>query len=396
MAALAVASLTLIPGNVAAGPSTPFFCLLGCDRGGLRDLINNVVLFIAVGWVLRSWLPPRAALATCLAITVGIESLQAVVLVGRDSSLRDILANLGGGAIGIWLYAGWPRLLFATRSSSRRNGAVAAAFWACTLVATAMGLKAAPTARPWFGQWGMGTELRDYAPYRGALLRIAVGDWVPPDTLLPEPNALRLALDRGRALIDVVAVSGPRPPFTAPMFSVTDDQRERQILVGQDRRALRLEVRTRFDTWGLRGLAARLPLFPGRKAGDTVSVRAGIAERRWVIEARSGTEQQATTVPLTVGLGWVALLPIDYPVSNEWIVMNVVWLAALTMPWAYWLSRADPRRAIVWGIGLLGVACGLVPALTGAAPSTVAEWSGSATGGVLGWVLGALSRGRVP
>jgi hypothetical protein len=388
-----VASVTLLsaprPSRI---PPSSLLCLLDCGDPGLGDVVNNVLLFIPVGWVLRYWMRPGAAVVTCLIMTVAIESLQAFALVGRSPSLRDVLSNWSGGAAGIWLFGHWLRLLLPAQSSSRRLGTLALAIWVGTVMITAWGLHPAPTPAPWVGQWA--AVVRDFAPYRGELLQVRIGAWSPPDTVLREPNPLRQALVRDSVTIDVLTVSGPQPRFTAPMFSVADDRGRMQVLLGQDRRALLFTARTRLEAWRLGALSIRLPLFPGRDQGDTVSVRAVMADRSWRLEARSGADHAGTAVPLTIGLGWVALLPFRYPVWQEWIVMNAIWLAALVLPWTYWHGRADRWRAIVWAAPVLVLGCGLLPPLLGAAPATLTDWSGTGSGAVVGWLLGVLSRRR--
>lgn len=392
-AALVVAGVTLLPAPGPSGnPPSPFLCLIACGDESVRDVIGNVLLFIPIGWVLRYWLGPAATLVTCLLITVAIESLQAFWLVGRDPSLRDVLSNGAGGAAGIWLFANWLRLLVPSTSSSRRYGTLALAIWAGTMLVTAKGLRPAPTSGPWVGQWA--ADVRDLAPYEGALTRVTIAGWTPPDSVLPEPNPLRQAVARDSVVLDLVAVSGPQPGFTAPMFSVSDDRGRMQILVAQDRRALLLKARTRFETWRLRGLSIRLPLFPGRAPGDTVAVRAVVAGPSWRLEARSGNASARVAVPLTIGLGWVALLPWRYPVWREWIVMNAIWLAALVLPWTYWHGRADRRRTVFWAVPVLVLGGGLLPPLLGAAPATLTDWTGTVAGAVLGWLLGVWSRRR--
>ncbi|MCP2638091.1 VanZ family protein [Microbacterium sp. HD4P20] len=63
----------------------------------------NVVLFVPLGALLALVLPRRApvVLGIALAATVVIEVAQAVLLPERTPSLRDILANLCGAAVGL-------------------------------------------------------------------------------------------------------------------------------------------------------------------------------------------------------------------------------------------------------------------------------------------------------
>jgi glycopeptide antibiotics resistance protein len=63
----------------------------------------NVVLFVPLGALLALVLPRRALLVLGIALvaTVAIELAQAALLPERTPSLRDVLANLCGAAVGL-------------------------------------------------------------------------------------------------------------------------------------------------------------------------------------------------------------------------------------------------------------------------------------------------------
>jgi VanZ family protein len=75
----------------------------GSLRGALAEMLANVLLFAPLGMAL-SWRFPslgvvRITLAT-LAVSVGVEVLQAVEQAGRWASTTDVLMNALGGMIG--------------------------------------------------------------------------------------------------------------------------------------------------------------------------------------------------------------------------------------------------------------------------------------------------------
>lgn len=386
-----VARLTLSPVRVDPNAiQIPFTCLLNCHIESLRDLLSNVLLFLPLGWALRHWLRPARIVWLCLLASVAIEALQAGVIAGRDSSLRDILSNTAGGALGVWLFDNWRQLRWPTWTSSARFGGYAALIWTGLILASARGTELAPSDRPWYGGWT--PDLGLYDRYPGRLLSVELNGWTPPNGLMSEPVPLREAMRRDSFLLTVQVVSGPPSRRAAPIFLATDGVRSDQMFVGQDRRALWLHLRNRFDAWELRGLIVRLPLFPGRTPGDTVRIEAGIGDHTLFLRASTSRERAEVRLPMTVGWGWSTIMPFRYPVYNEWLVMNPLWLGCLIIPVGYWLARARPGAGLAITTGTLVVGLALVPLLTGNAPTTRVEWIGGLCGVALGCGAGAWSR----
>jgi hypothetical protein len=395
LVAAIVSSLTLVPAPLSpSAHQASFLCILGCGNQGLRDLISNVLLFMPVGWVASYWVSPRRALAVCLLATITIEGLQGTLISGRDSSLRDILSNTAGGATGIWFHLRWVRLRWPGTTLALRLALGSAFVWLLMLWITGIGVQPTPTERPWFGQWT--PDFENYAIYPGQVLDVRLNGERPPTSLMPEPIAIRQAMREARPWMVLRVVSGAEPRRTALMFGITDDREEDQLFLGQDRIALLLHLRNGLESWGLRELIARQPQFPGMTPGDTVTIEAGVADRALVIRTRSGARQLNTELPLTVGLGWSALMPFRYPVYDEWTLFNPLWLAGLILPVGYWFGRAAPRAGL--GLTMLALVTGLalVPLLADAAPTTHPEWAGGAAGAALGWAVGLWSRRQRP
>jgi VanZ family protein len=397
LSAALVALLTLIPQPSAASDRrAAFTCLLGCHDQAVRDLLSNILLFLPLGWSLRHWLSVRRTVLLCLLATITIEALQFSVITGRDSSLRDILSNTAGGAIGAWLFAHWRGLCWPDRMGSLRLARLAAVAWAGVLLLAAAGIRPAPSDRAWYGEW---TPLPDDSVrYPGQLLSLDIGGWAPLDGHLPEPVPLRQAMRLDSFLLRARVVSGPPPPESTPIYVVYDDdaEEEEQLFVGQDRRALVLRVRTWFDVCELRGLIVRLPLFPGNTPGDTVTVEAGLSGHSLFLRAVTATGRAEVRVPQTVGWGWASMLPFRYAIWNEWLLLNPLWLAGLILPVGYWFGRASPWAGLTVTTVALVAGLALVPLLADAAPTTHPEWAGGAGGAALGWAVGLWSRRQRP
>jgi VanZ family protein len=96
------------------------------------DVLLNVLLFMPLGVSLTRWLTTRRrrpgllALAvvfgTCCAVSYTIEVLQQF-LPGRAPTLRDVLANSGGGVLGWAGFHGCLRLWRRLRGEARPAGA---------------------------------------------------------------------------------------------------------------------------------------------------------------------------------------------------------------------------------------------------------------------------------
>src|SRR5688500_6019564 len=100
LVAILVATLTPSPGT----PVTANFWCIACGEYGALDVAANVVMFVPFGVALalanqRRWLNVVA----CMAVTLAIELLQVRVVVGRDASISDLVANSLGGWIGVEL-----------------------------------------------------------------------------------------------------------------------------------------------------------------------------------------------------------------------------------------------------------------------------------------------------
>ncbi len=351
-----------------------------------------MLLFVPLGWALRYWAStPRVALIS-LGTTVLIELAQATVIPGRDSSLRDVLGNAVGGALGAWLYVNWATLRRPGAGRSLRLGAQGGAAWLAVLSLTGWGGRMAPTDAEWFGGWA--PELGLFSHYPGKILSVTVEGVTPEEGPLSNSGPIREAMKADRLSLLVRVVSGAHPTGPAPIFLVTDGIDADQLFVGQDRRALWFHVRSRFEQWGFRGMIARLPLFPGRAVGDTALIDAGVANRTVYLRATSMAGRDEVALPLTVGWAWYGLLPMRYPMWHEWMVLNPLWLAGLALPFSYWLARANPRSAVVLVPVVVVAGLWAIPLLTGAAPSTAGEWLGALAGGVAGWSGGAVSRRR--
>jgi glycopeptide antibiotics resistance protein len=116
VAVAGVAGLTLLPGSplpfrVIASALEPWF------SSGRVAAVLNVALFVPVGAVIAWWWRRPVMLLLAVALSVSIETVQHVIP-GRSPSLRDVVTNSLGAAIGYALARA------ASRWRARRAGRV--------------------------------------------------------------------------------------------------------------------------------------------------------------------------------------------------------------------------------------------------------------------------------
>lgn len=102
--AVLLAAIAFWPTPVDAGAARMLRALAGAVPWATHARVEfaaNIVLFLPFGVLLGVILRrPAAVLLTALAISGGIELVQALVLSGRTATLHDVLANVAGAALG--------------------------------------------------------------------------------------------------------------------------------------------------------------------------------------------------------------------------------------------------------------------------------------------------------
>ncbi len=393
---------TLTPSNDTSSPS--FWCIACGEFGGL-DVMNNIVLFLPLGFAFalasgRRW----GSVLACVAVTTFIESMQVRVVPGRDSSLSDLLANSLGGLLGVELAVRRALLLRPRgRAATVLATAGAAAFGLLTTL-TSLGLR--PASIPWslWIQWT--PERASFEPFTGELLAFKLDTIDLPRAFYPPKS---LGLDRMLA----------RPGWHTTVTLGTAGVRRRRsviariaeeftVLVSIEQHGwdLACEEKTRSADFRFRSPQVALP--------DALAPTGLTASRVQFTCAREGNtlvaaiDDRQEALRLSPSLGWVLLDPFRQKMP-QYVWVGALWLMALAFPAGYWVGccaedRSDDRAtrrdslggpfialgalAIAFLIGLL-----IVPMLAGTAPAAWWEWASAAVGALAGSGAAWLWRG---
>ena len=236
---LLILRVTLSPAGSDQVVPERFFCLI-CGEAGAANVLRNILLFVPLGIGLallirspvRAWLP-------ALLLTVAIEITQLFVP-GRNPLLVDVLANAGGGALGVSFIA-------ALRASRRLGPSPwSVRLWAAlpfpVFVGTAWAFQLAPPDPPHYLQ--IQPRLAHLAVYDGQVFRAELAGERIQVGRVADPDRLEARLFQGDTLEVEVGVQ-PRRWGTASLVSVYTDQRKEAFLLGvaADDAVLRLPYR---------------------------------------------------------------------------------------------------------------------------------------------------------
>jgi len=373
------------PGDVEQAARVPWTCLFPCGDQATRDAILNVVLFVPLGIALRRLLPGRPALLLVVLTTVSVEFAQYGWILGRDPSLRDILTNAAGGALGIWLAHSWRGLLRPSATLSTRLAIAAGTTWLAMVGLTGALIRPTLPRSVYWGQWA--AELGQFDTWQGTLLDATVNGYPLPRGRSGESGVLRSLLLSDSVMVEARIVAGAPPARFAPIASVFDSEQREIFVLGQRRDNLAFGIRTGLRTIELGDVYVRMAAFPGREPGDTTVVAGGVVRGAWVLRAVHGEAVSERRIPMSPGLLWSALLPFYFVLGPATRFLSAVWLGATIAPagWFAGLGKHPPVRlalgALLAGLGFSAAA--VIPGLP--LPSAV-EYLGIVGGLAAGWL----------
>ncbi len=352
-------TLRSAPAQAARVAELPWYCLL-CGEAGTADFLLNLLMFAPLGVAANALALPRwRVFAFALALTVAIERSQWHLLVGRDGSLGDVIANSGGAVLGWFAY---PLLRSACAPSQRfARNAIAMVLVVTTMVwiGTGIGLAPAPSdALPWTGQLQHRWPGHDVFP--GRILHAAInGIAIPNDPM----SAAALSRDSVTATLELIRTGVRLPPRLASLVRVVDAEGRPQLAVTESGADVVTEIPLRATRWGL-----HTPewVFTGAMEFGVGRPWQMVAQwRRDGVRLTSAASEPVTgaTVqlhPLSIAMGWVFVHPFVRMIGTNARLWNYLWLA-----WWFglvaWFAAGLHWRAVVGAVAaqsalLMGVA----------------------------------------
>ena len=379
---IVVATLLPLPEQEAAARSTSLICLVCGEYGGV-DVLGNLLLFLpfAAGLSLLYWRISSVVLAGAL-LSLIVETLQLLLIPGRDASLSDLLTN----TLSAWAGAAWAGqanvLLWPTVEQAHRLAAGAVIAWCAMQAASGILL------HPWIpsaelrGDWTRHVPGREL--FAGTVVSASASRIPIPDDSLPlEPSLVERLRRNGDIELQIEFTPEPRLPARAPIVEVLS--RSGTVLgLEADGEDLIFQAPARAQTLKLRHPALRLRrVISGRAPVQvTAGERDNILLASWTGPESGGRASQE----LGPGLGWSLIVPFKYAYGNEVPWLSALWSLAWLVPLGYWVAASGPGRlGYVWLPLSLLVGFGLVPHLTGYPPEPWLQWLAGAAGWGVGW-----------
>jgi hypothetical protein len=354
LAAGAIAAATLTDGDPRALEDTGLTCLVCGSRGGV-DVTLNLLLFLPLGAALAAagW-RGRAAVPAGAALSLAVETAQLTVLVGRDPSLSDLLANTAGTAIG-WMLVrharGWA---LPAPAAARRLAGAALAGWIAVLALTAAGVQ--PDV-------SRAVHTVNRIPPRSGFLRPfegrVHGAWLDGRAVPPVGSAGAAADGpplRGDALAASAVVEPADPPgMLRPLVVAHDEGWDELLVLGQRGRSLVFRLRTRSAAARFESPTLVLPgVFPAEgsaaRPGAPVRLDGRATREALVLRAAADGSVRTAVFPRSPLVGWTFVTASFFPYGRWGDALTVLWTVALVLPGAYWARRAaaagggGPRR----------------------------------------------------
>jgi hypothetical protein len=378
-----VATLIPAPERALVTAATPLLCLV-CGEQGSVDVVMNILLFIPFAFGLRwSGVSTRRVMVASVLLTILVESLQYAVVVGRDSSLSDVLTNSLGGALGATLADHLETLFRPSRPTARRLATAWAAAWLGVTAASALALRPWVPSGPYLVRWAQARP--PHPPFGGKVTAASLGSAPLPKGRLPAGFALPPPMRAGTTRLRVSVLTGKPAADWRPILHLF--RSESAVLgLSQWGHDLVFEAPSLATPLKLRPVAMRLgDAFP-TDSGMPLDLAAEV-ERQTVRLASSYGGGRSWTLGLSPSFGWSLLVPFDHAFGPEVHLLTGLWLAGFMLPLGFWWGRArvpvGSAIALIAGVVVLGL--GVLPRLAGYPPVHWSEWAASAMGAALGW-----------
>ena len=390
---LLIVLATLGPGSrTEPAERLPTLCLL-CGDFGTVDFILNIALFVPFGLgIALLGASPLAAFVISLCLTLGIESAQATLIVGRHAALGDVVANTLGGLLGATAPRWWNRLAFPTQKLALRL-AVATALVAAAIATLGPFLfrPSAPQTQVWWGQHAH--ELGGLSRFEGQVESVTLNGIPIPDGILPDQRSPRLAFANPRLEFVATIITGPRPPDRAQIAAIADGTGGWPAAFWQDGPDAIASLRLHSEDLLLRAPIVRIPgalaVPPGSRV--TLRVTATPGSLTGTAETPAGPSR-TTSIRLSTTQAWQLLWPWGATFARDPSTRTTLWLVDLfglsTLLLLWWGRLAGrPRLSAILLLALVPWTLLAVPLVTSTPVARWWEWAAALAGLVAGGAL---------
>ena len=397
----AIAWLTLRPAHASSSPIDSHLCLVCGPLAGV-DILLNVLLFVPLGVGLSlSGLSRWKAVLICFALSLSIETAQAFIVRGRDSTLSDILTNTSGGAIGFWA----PTWLAPSRKKAAWLTAMWGAIWLLIQIVSSYSFSPFLSPSQYYGQIAQ-PGVR--AMFHGQVDSARIGAIPIPNGAFVDSRSIRQLLLNGAPIVGFVRVAEPTPNF-ASIIRVADDKQRGITSLSEEGDRLVFSIRTGASNLRLREPAFGMPgVFVGARpsadsAEETLVLSARFNDGSVQLVAQSRSAHRELNVSPRAALAWTVVVPFHGHLESGGMerAAAFLWTSVLLIPLGYWaatLARQLERLAAFSLVGVLAalLAAGLIllPAAFGLRGATPLDWIAAVSGVGIGAALTLLFNGN--
>ena len=397
----AIAWLTLRPAHASPSPIDSHLCVVCGPLAGV-DILLNTLLFVPLGVALNlSGLSPRRAVLICFALSLSIETAQAFIVSGRDSTLSDVLTNTSGGAIGFWA----PTWLAPSRKRAAWLAAMWGAIWLLIQIVSSYSLSPSLSRSQYHGEIAHERGAREM--FHGQVDSARIGTIPIPNGAFADSRSIRQLLLSGAPIVAVVRLDAPTPNF-ASIIRVADDKQRGIASIAEQGDQLVFSIRTGAANLRLREPAFGLPgVFTGARApadsaAETLVISARFNEGAVKLVAQTPSGHRELSVSPRAALAWTVLVPFHGHLESGGMerVATFLWTSVLLIPLGYWGATLTRRLERVAAFSLMAIlaallAAGLilVPAAFALRGATPLDWIAAVSGVGIGAALTLLFNG---
>jgi hypothetical protein len=368
------------------------FCLVCGDLAGV-DILLNTLLFVPLGVGLSlSGLSLRKAVFLCFAVSLSIETAQVFIAHGRDATLRDILTNTIGGAIGFWAARTAPTWLAPSRKRAAWLSAIWGAVWLLIQIISSYAFVPSLSQSPYDGH--VAHQRGGMAMFHGEVDTAKIGTIPISDGALADSRAIRQLLINGAPIVAVVRLIEPTTNF-ASLVAVADHKQQLITSVAEQGDQLVFGIRTGASRLRLRQPAFAMPgVFaaappPADSAGERLVVSARLNDGTVQLTAETPSGHVERSLSPRAELAWTVVLPHQWLVDGRVVerVITFLWTCVLLIPLGYWAATL-----MRWSTGvtafafmavlavLLGAGLIVVPVSFGLKGATLLAWIAAVSG----------------